>query len=135
MDEQVMKAYKCCTSEEFEQCKECPLREFGHTQLDCKTELLRKIKPTTVYEVKVDWTTNDDQGCTTEIYSTEEKAIKSFNFEVVQAMQDYGCFDEETGELDDGWSLDKGNNFWELWESGYYNSSHCTITITEKEVL
>ena len=88
-----------------------------------------------VYEVKVNWVTQDDSGCTTEIYSTEEKAIKAFNFEIVQAMQDYGCFDEESGELESGLKLDKGDYFWELWEYGYYASNHCTITITKKEVF
>ena len=88
-----------------------------------------------VYEVKVDWATNDDSGCMTEIYATEEKARKAYNFEIVQAMQDYGVFDEETGELiDEGWKLDMRNTFWELWEDGDYTSNHCLITLTEKEV-
>ena len=130
------KAYECCTSKEYEQCENCPLQNFGDTQLDCKTKLLKNIKPTTVYELKIDWATNDDAGCTTELYSTEEKARKAFNFEIVQSMQDYDVlFDEETGELEDGWVLDKGNNLWDLYEDGYYSANHCTITITEKEIL
>lgn len=136
MDEQVMKAYKCCTSGEFEQCEKCPLFEFGNTQLDCKTELLRKIKPNKVWELKIDWATQDDSGCTTEIYATEERARKAMNFEIVQSMQDYDVlFDEETGKLEDGWVLDKGNNLWDLYEDGYYTANHCTITVTEKEVI
>ena len=88
-----------------------------------------------VYEVKVDWATNDAQGCTTEIYATEEKARKAYNREIAQAMRDYGVFDEETGELtDEYWCLDQGNTFWELWEDGYYTDNHCLITVTEKEV-
>ena len=88
-----------------------------------------------VYEVKVDWATNDAQDCTTEIYSTEEKARKAYNCEIAQAMQDYGVFDEETGELtDQDWYLEQGNRFWDLWEDGYYSSNHCLITLTEKEV-
>jgi tRNA U34 5-carboxymethylaminomethyl modifying GTPase MnmE/TrmE len=50
-----------------------------------------------VYEVKIDWATNDAEDCTTEVYSTAEKARKAFNSEIVQAMQDYDVFDEETG--------------------------------------
>ena len=88
-----------------------------------------------VYEVKVDWATNDAQDCTTEIYDSKEKATKAMNFEIAQAMQDYGVFDEETGELtDECWKLDAGINFWELWEDGYYTANHCLITVTEKEV-
>ena len=88
-----------------------------------------------VYEVKVDWAPQDAEGCTTEIYATEEEARKAFNSEIVQAMQDYDVFNEETGELtEEGWILDTSVNFWELWEDGYYTSNHCLITLTEKEV-
>lgn len=89
-----------------------------------------------VYELKIDWSTNDDSGCTTELYDSEEKAIKAMNFEIAQAMQDYGVFNEETSELiDDGWELDTGVNMWELWEDGYYASNHCLIVVTAKDVL
>lgn len=128
-------AYECCTSKDYEQCEKCPLKAFGFTQLDCKTELLRHIRPKTVYELKIDWATNDDQGCTTEIYSTEERAKKAFNFEIVQAKDDYGCFDEQTGELENGWLLEELDNLWDLYEDGFYTSNHCTIMITEKEII
>ena len=127
------KAYECCTSKEVEQCKECPLCDFGNTQLDCKTELLRKLK---VYELKIDVAIDDNCSCRTELYATEERAKKAFNFEIVQAMQDYGIFDEQTGELiDDDWILDKSNNSWELYVDGWYVANHCAITITEIEIL
>lgn len=88
-----------------------------------------------VFEVKVDWVTNDAEDCTTELFSTEEKATKAFNAEKLQAMQDYGVFDEQTGKLvDENWQLDEGKYFWDLWEDGYYTSNHCLITLTEKEV-
>ena len=125
MDEQVMKAYKCCTSEEFEQCKECPLREFGHTQLDCKTELLRKINPKKVWEVTVSWANGGGSFINTDIYSTEEKARKSFNFEI-----------DKDGNLDNNeWTLETSENCWELYETGYYNQNNCVITLIEKEIL
>lgn len=89
-----------------------------------------------VYEVKVDWATEDDCACRTELYSTEEEAIKAFNAEKLQAMEDYGVFDEQTGELiDEDWQLDEAKYFWEIWEDEYYRSNHCLITLTEKEVL
>lgn len=88
-----------------------------------------------VFEVKVDWATNDAEDCTTELYSTKEEAQKAFNAEKLQAMQDYGVFDEQTGELtDENWEIDEGKDFWELWEDGYYSVNHCLITLTEKEV-
>ena len=88
-----------------------------------------------VYEVKVDWAINDAEDCTTELFSTKEKAQKAFNAEKLQAMDDYGVFDEQTGELiDENWALDEGKYYWEIWEDGYYTSNHCLITLTEKEV-
>ena len=88
------------------------------------------------YEVKVDGSKGDGQDVTTEIYATEEKARKSFNFEVVQAMQDYEVFDEKTGELiDEDYILEQGNGYWHLYQNGWWTDCHCLITLTEKEVL
>ena len=114
------------------QSYECLEREFTKKCQQIKRMEEQNMK---VYEVKVDWATGEGSDCTTEIYATEEKARKSFNFEICQAMEDYCVFDEETGELtDESWELDSGDNFWELWETGYYTSNHCLITMTEKEV-
>ena len=89
-----------------------------------------------VFEVKVDWATNDAEDCTTELYNTKEKAQKAFNIERMQAMQDYGVFDEQTGELTDkNWGLNEGRNYWELFEKGFWSENHCLITLTEKEVF
>lgn len=89
-----------------------------------------------VFEVKVDWATNDAEDCTTELYSTEEKARKAFNAEKLQAMDDYGVFDEKTGELiDENWCLEQRDNYWHLFEEGYQSENHCLITLTEKEVF
>ena len=90
----------------------------------------------TVFEVKVDWASDDDEYCKTELYSTEEKARKAFNIERLQAIRDYGVFDEQTGELiDDDWELETRDNYWELFEKDYWSENHCLITLTKKEVL
>ena len=89
-----------------------------------------------IYELKIDCAINDDCSCRTELYATEEKAKKAFNFEVIQAMQDYDVFNQETGELiDDDWVLEKNNNSWKLYVNGWYDAHRCVITITEKEVI
>lgn len=121
------------TPEALLQSYECLERAFTKKCQQIKRMEEQNMK---VYEVKVDWATRDDSGCTTEIYATEEKARKAMNFEIVQAMQDYGCFDEETGELDDDdlWELEQRDNYWHLFEEGWWSTSHCLITLTEKEV-
>ena len=87
-----------------------------------------------VYEVKVDWATEYGQDCQTELYSTEEKARKSFNLEKHNAMVDYGF--EDDGSYDTNcYELEEDDNSWEFWESDYYNTCHCCITLTEKEVF
>lgn len=89
-----------------------------------------------VYELKIDWTMGDGQDVVTEIYSTEEKAKKAFNTEVVQAMQDYEVFDEQTGELTDSdYILEQGNGYWHLYQNGWWEDRHCLITLTPKEVI
>lgn len=111
---------------------ECLEREFTKKCQQIKRMEEQNMK---VYEVKVNWAINNDAGCITEIYATEEKARKSFNSEIVQAMQDYGVFDEQTGELtEEDWVLETSDNAWELWADGFYLESHCLITVTEKEV-
>ena len=42
MHEQTDKAFDCCVFKKS--CKECPLRDYGVTQLDCKTKLLEDMK-------------------------------------------------------------------------------------------
>ena len=89
-----------------------------------------------VFEVKVDWATNDAEDCTTELYNTKENAQKAFNFEKLQAMEDYGVFDEQTGELtDENWTLEQKENYWELFEEGYWSTNHCLITLNFSALL
>lgn len=117
--EALLHSYECLEKEFTKKCQR--IRELEEQNMK-------------VYEVKVDWATRDSEDCTTEIYATEEKARKAMNTEIVQAMQDYGCFDEETGELDDGWELEQRDNYWHLFEEGWWSTNHCLITLTEKEV-
>lgn len=103
-----------------------------------KCQQIRELegKVMKVYELRIDWSTGDGQDCTTEIYSTKEKAEKAFNFEVCQAMQDYEVFDEQTGELtDEGYILEQGNGYWHLYQKDFWTDRHCLIMLTEKEVL
>ena len=175
MYEKTEQAFTCCVFSETEKCIECPLYEFGVTQLDCKTKLLRDMKDYVmqlvvdkecaemdannfertleecneerqdleerlqnrkVYELKIDWAQGDENGCTTVIYSTEEKAHKVFLVEVEQSKLDYDYAFNEDGSLNaDDFEIEEGNNYWQLYQRGYWSDCHCLITITEKEVL
>lgn len=110
---------------------ECLEKEFTKKCQQIKQMEEQRMK---VYELKVDWATGEGCDCTTELYADKERAIKAFNFEIAQAMHDYEVFDEETGELDEGWELEKRDNYWHLFEEGWWSTNHCLITVTEKEV-
>jgi hypothetical protein len=88
----------------------------------------------TVYELKIDWATNDAQDCATTLYSTEEKARVYFVQEVEQAKEDYYHAFDEDGNLEDGWVIEERKDYWEIYAEGFYVSEHCTITLTKKEV-
>lgn len=88
-----------------------------------------------VFELRIDWATDDSNDVGTMLYSTHEKAKAEFLEEIEAAKTDYDQAFNEDGTLCDGWVLDDGKDFWELYQDGYYCFNHCTITITEKEVL
>ncbi len=173
MYEQTDKAFDCCVFKKS--CKECPLRDYGVTQLDCKTKLLEDMKDYVmqlvvdkecaqrdannfertleecneerqgleeelqnrkVYELKIDWANNDAEDCATTIYATEEKARIDYLAEIRQAKADYSQAFNEDGTLDTGsFGIEEGDNYWQLYEKGYWSTCHCLITLTEKEVL
>lgn len=121
------------TPEALLQSYECLEKEFTK-----KCQQIKRMEEQTmkVYEVKVDWAFDDNgEDVTTEIYATEEKAKKSFNSEIVQAMQDYDVFDEATGKLiDNDYELEKGDNYWHLYRRNWWKNCHCLIMLNEKEV-
>ena len=110
-------------------CNKCGVREIDLQRMEDQN-----MK---VYELKVDWAFDDNgKDVTTGIYETEEKARKAMNAEIVQAMQDYGVFDEETGELtDSNYVVENGESYWRLYRKSWWENCHCLITVTEKEVI
>lgn len=88
-----------------------------------------------VYEIKIDLAADYSENIDTILFSTEKKARAEFDRQVKSAKIWYDVFDEEMGKVKEGWCLEKSINAWEIWEDGYYLQNHCSITITEKEVL
>lgn len=89
-----------------------------------------------VYELKIDWSNNDAEDCATTIYATEEKARIDYLAEIKQAKADYSQAFNEDGTLDAlNFGIEEGDNYWQLYEKGYWSTCHCLITLTPKEVL
>ena len=88
-----------------------------------------------VFELRTDWANRDSNDVDITLYSTHEKAKAAFLKEIETAKVDYDQAFDEDGVLCDGWVLDDGVDFWELYQDNYYCFNHCTITINEREVL
>ena len=121
--------------------KECAQRDadnFERTLEECNEErqsLEEELESRKVYEIKIDWVLSDDEsGVDTLIYSTEEKARQAFLAEIEKAKSDYDYAFNENGELEEDYKLEQGENYWHLYQDGFWASSHCLIMLTEKEV-
>lgn len=88
-----------------------------------------------VFELRTDWATDDSNDVDTMLYGTYEKAKAEFLEEIEAAKVDYDQAFNEDGTLCDGWVLDEGVDFWELYQDSFYCFNHCRITIIEREVL
>lgn len=97
-----------------------------------------------VYVLLEDWATDDDNGISTEVYSTFEEALLNLRLKVREEYDSgliavwHNNADEEESEDED----EEGNLIvessaasFEAYVSGFYSSSHYSVSITEKQVL
>ena len=89
-----------------------------------------------IYLAVNDWSTEDASGISTYAFDTLEKAKEEISKWIEEEKRE--CWDQafdENGELLDGYELEQTALSWEIWESGYYISSHTRIEIRILEVL
>ena len=87
-----------------------------------------------VYLVVNDWATEDLSDVSVNIFDSLEKAKKEFQLQRKCEIEEYWNSAFDNGEIRDNYRLNE-NDFWfEIWEEGYYISSHTRIQILEQEV-
>ena len=87
-----------------------------------------------VYEVKVEWSTENERDYKTTLYSNHNKALKMFNAEKIQTLQDYGFNDDGTHD-DKNYYIEHYKDYWCVSYDGFHNQFYREITITKKEVF
>ena len=87
-----------------------------------------------IYLVVNDWATEDSSDVSITVFDSLEKAKKEFQ---LQRKYEIGeCWEQafDNGEIRQGYCLDENDFLFEIWEDGYYVTSHTRIQIIEKEV-
>ena len=87
-----------------------------------------------IYLVVNDWATEDTSDVSITAFDSFEKAKKEFEKQKLEERCE--CWDKAFNgeEIADGYNLDESAVLFEIWEEGYYISSHTRIQILEQEV-
>ena len=87
-----------------------------------------------VYLVINDWATEDSSDVGITVFDSLEKAKKEFQLQRKFEIEE--CWDSafDNGKIRDNYCLDENDFLFEIWEDGYYITSHTRIQIIEKEV-
>ena len=87
-----------------------------------------------IYIVVNDWATEDTSDVSITAFDSLEKAKQEFEKQKIEEKTE--CWDKAFNgeEIADGYCLDENDFLFEIWEEGYYISSHTRIQILEQEV-
>lgn len=88
-----------------------------------------------VFMVKNDWATDDGSDSSIRLFQTYEKAKEYYNEIILEEKSEFWSQAFENSEIVDGYVLDEGEDYFEIFEDGYYASSHTCVTLTKEEVL
>lgn len=99
-------------------------------------------KKNSVFNVTMDWASEDAEDVQTESFSDYKTAKEYFNKLIQEEIDNSWIHDCITdGSPDDGYILDKtegneetGGDLWDFYQNSFYSSKHTTIRIEKKEV-
>ena len=88
-----------------------------------------------VYTILTSEAYDYDNNVRVEVYSTKEKALKEFNELVKIAKDDMGIKYDENGKITNEDIIeDIDENYYSIYEYGYYSKNHITIILEMKIV-
>ena len=87
-----------------------------------------------VYLVVNDWATEDANDVSITVFDSFYKAKYELKKQREEECRE--CWEQafNNGKLCEGYCLDENDFLFEIWEDGYYVTSHTRIQIIEKEV-
>lgn len=87
-----------------------------------------------IYLVVNDWATEDSSDVSITVFDSLEKAQKELLKQRAEELNEYWNNVFDNGKLREEYRLDENDFYFEIWEEGYYLTSHTRIQIIEKEV-
>ncbi len=88
-----------------------------------------------IYLVKEEWVNDDGEHGGGEFpFAKEKDARDCFNERIKQAKEDYSTYLNEDGTPVDGWVIEASDDCWEMFENGFYDSNHTSISIACKRL-
>lgn len=89
-----------------------------------------------VWIIHLEWVDDCDCADNTYCYDSKEKALEAFDKLVREELNDcWGGVINENGTIADGYVLERTSDSMTVYEDGYYNSNHETITLKEYSIL
>lgn len=89
-----------------------------------------------VWIIHLEWVDDCDCADNTYCYGSKEKAYAAFDKLVHDEIVDcWGGVISEDGTIKDGYVFERNADGISIYEDGYYNSNHETITIKEYQIL
>lgn len=88
-----------------------------------------------VYIILEDWASDYESGNNIEVYDTKEKALEDFNDRIKNARVDMNYDYNENEQIEDSDMVEeKEDDYYCIYEDGYYTRNHITIRLEVKEV-
>ena len=88
-----------------------------------------------VFVVQADWAIDGNSNSELKVFSSEYEARRFFEQKKEDLKQVFNVFDIHDNLDNDLWELTQEENYFELYEEGYYNENHCVLTLTKTKVL
>lgn len=95
----------------------------------------------TIYILREDWATDDDDGVNIEVYATFDEALCNLRLKVRDEYADgivslwLNSADDEAAEEGSFVIVESSKNSFEAYVDGFYSSSHYSVSIVEKYLI
>lgn len=117
--------------------KEKTLEDIALDRVVMAPEMIKSLvkdvetRTVTVFTLEEDWATDNNYGHSTQLYFNYDLARKNLCEKILEEKQD-GCI-KQWNEIN--LVEDYGDDYYEVYEEGYYSEQHYFVSITRHDVL